>query len=157
MKNLEVKNYELRSEQVIALVTDGKTEMDQVIDRTAFEHWLTDGTGMVDMSITHHDGDVITEVPIEEPVNRYWLQGAEINDSPVLEHISMYLRRDQVAISALKAEFAEEHLKGLFAEMEPVVRAEAYAFLLEYGMLQKEYGEQSASVVFRKILTSNAA
>ncbi|HYD22141.1 MAG TPA: hypothetical protein VEB40_11745 [Flavipsychrobacter sp.] len=157
MKNLRVNNYELKGEEIVAHVSDGRRSCEYCIKRADFEYWLTDGTGVVDMSITHSEGGVITEVPITETIEQYWRQGEEINNSPVLDHLRFFLVRDEVAVSALKAELVEEQLKDLFAEMEPGVRAEAYASLLEYGLLKKEYGEQSASVVFKKILTTKAA
>lgn len=157
MKNVRVSNYELRGEWIVSYLTDGKQDCEYNINRAAYEQWLTDGTGVVDMSICYHEGNVMREVPIKETIENYWLQGVEIDNSPILQDIRMYLMRDEASVSALKAEFVEEHLKQLFTQMEPALRAEAYASLLEYGMLKKEYGEQHASIVFKKILTGNAA
>jgi hypothetical protein len=157
MKNLRVHNYELSAEQITAHISNGRQHIEFGIDRGVFEHWLTDDTGAVDMSITHSADNVITEIPIKEPIAQYWLQGEEVNNSPVLEHLKFFLTRNEVAVSAVKAEFAEEQLKDIFAQMEPAVRAEAYATLLEYGMLKKEHGERSASLVFKKILCTKAA
>jgi hypothetical protein len=143
MKNLKVISFELRPEQVVLQLSKGNDACEYIVNRAAFEDWLTDGTGEVDMSIAHHDGNVINEVEIKEPIALYWMQGVEVNDCPVLEHLRMYLLRNAASISGVKAEFAEERLRVLFSEMEPMVRADAYATLLEYGMLKKECGEQS--------------
>lgn len=151
MKNLKVSNYELREEQIIVHASTGDESIEYAIGRMGFEDWLTEGSGVVDMSFTHCEGGVITEVPIKEPIANYWQLGSEVADGPVLEHLRFYLTRDNVAVSALKAEFAEERLRRIFSDMEPVQRADAYATLLEYGILKKEYGEQSASRVFRRV------
>lgn len=157
MKNLRVLNYELQATAILACITDGKSQIDIPIDRVVFEQWLTDGTGEVDMTFTHTEGDITTESTVKEPIAKYWHQGEEINNSPVLNHLRQYLTRDEAAVCGIKAEFIEEHLKDLFTQMEPSLRAEAYASLLEYGLHKKEQGAQNAAVVFKKILTGQAA
>ena len=69
----------------------------------------------------------------------------------------MYLNADELIAKKVHVEFIEEKLKNLFTEMDTTKRAEAYAGLLEYGMYKEEVGVKTAAVLFKKIISSNAA
>ena len=157
MKSFKVTHYELKGDKLIAEITDGKCECAYSIDRAAFEHWLTDGTGKVDMSYSYDNNGVITEVPVMMPMDQYWQQSLEINNGCALEHIHFFLRKDELSANLVRVELLEQRLKDIFTGMETAQRAEAYASLLEYGMMKKEVGEKTAAVLFKKIITSNAA
>jgi hypothetical protein len=155
MIRIIVTNYELQSEKITVHLSDGKYDCEYALNRQEYEDWLTGGTGMVDMSFTHHYGGVITEVEIKEPIADYWLQGEEINNSPILEHLQLYVTRDELSRTLARMEILEQHLKDLFdTHIEGLPRTEGYASLVEYGMLAKEAGEQMAGAMYKKILTS---
>lgn len=155
MIRIIVTNYELQDEKIIAHLSDGKHDCEYALNRQEYEDWLTDGTGVVDMGFTHHNGNVLTEVEIKEPIADYWLQGEEINNSPVLEHLQLYVTRDELNRSLARMELLEQHIKDLFdTYLEGLPKAEGYASLIEYGMLAKEAGEQIAGQMYKRIISS---
>lgn len=156
MTKIIVTNYELTADYIYAQLSDGKNDCEYRLDRTEYEDWLTDGTGMIDMGFTHHNGNVLTEVEIKEPIADYWLQGEEINNSPVLEHLQLYVTRDELSRSLARAALLEQYLKDLLEQLEPVQRADGQTTLLEYGLMCKEAGEQGASALFKRIITSRS-
>lgn len=158
MIQIKVHQYELQSEKIIAHVTDGRHDCEYAINRQEYEGWLTDGTGVVDMSFCHTgDNGELKEVELKEPIAEYWKQGEEINNSPVLEHLQLYITRDELQRTKVRMELLEQHIKDLFdTHLEGLPKAEGYASLLEYGMLANEVGHQMAGQMYKKIISARS-
>jgi len=142
---ISVIAYSLQLLAIVATVSDGKHSCDITADRAEFENWLTDGTGIVNMSIYHQEGSIVKETPIQEPIEQYWQQGEEVNNSPVLLHLRTFLTRNERARTLTRLEMAKQHLMDLCAELEDAKREEAYASINEYGKLQQRIGELEAA------------
>ncbi|MBL7720142.1 MAG: hypothetical protein JNL72_14995 [Flavipsychrobacter sp.] len=152
MNKLLVTSYVLGEETISATLTDGKTDCDYLINREQFEDWLTGGTGVVDMGFSHHLGDVLTEVEIKEPISDYWIQGDEINNSPVLEHLQLFVHRNEQSRCEAHCALLEQYLEDMLTERAEPAQNEAVATLRKYGQLKQETGEHLASAIYKRII-----
>ncbi len=151
-----VTSYIKLEDKIIAQIESGDMNCGMTIPVQEYEDWLTDGTGVIDMGFTHHDGNVLQEVEIKEPIADYWLKGAEINDSPVCEHIQLYLTRNELNRSICIAKLYEEYLIELFHDQLDN-STDAKIRLNECIIRYKDIGEQMAGQMYKKILSSRTS
>lgn len=94
-KKIKVTRYSLNATHIIIEGTQNGVPFEKPVSRRVYELWLTDGTDTVDMSISHHADNIIEEVPIKLAIDDYWLQGQELDNTPILEHLQWFLLCDE--------------------------------------------------------------
>lgn len=90
-----VTGYNLTADQVILKIKEGDKTYEHPVSRRVFEIWLTDGTDVVDMSFSHCIDNVVTEVPVKVGIDEYWEKGDKLDNSPILEHLKLFLQYDE--------------------------------------------------------------
>lgn len=143
----KVKNFETKGDKIICSITDGKVITDMTIDKDEFEHWLTEGTGVVTYPIVFDNGSgVIDETEVKHTIEQYWTVGREINDSEICGDIERFMKAEPVYQQIARGEIAAQQLTDLFGSSQTM------KLILDYGAAKalKVLNERANRRLFNK-------
>ena len=124
---MKLQNFSLDSGMIRAELIHEDYEFDYLIDRGAFDRWLTDGKMEFDAGVDGPDGQ---HIPNIISMDEYWQAAVEINDTEVKKHVQLFLdaKREKEVLAA----YHHDKLNAIISrECDPAVSI----------MIRKQLGE----------------